>query len=90
MHASISVATPVVIMFTCKSFISSSLSSLWFCLDSQSDMYRSHPGLYMMLTVYRCIFSTMHCSLCDVAMCFSNTATSGLWSVIICTSLAKQ
>ena len=51
---------------------------LWFCLESQSDMKRSGPGLYSILTLNWCILRR-HCSLCDsVAMAFLNIATNGL------------
>ena len=64
--------------------ISSSLFLPWLCLDSQSAMNRSGPGLYIILTLYWCI-------LCDnVPTSFLKMATSGLWSMIILIYLTKQ
>ena len=48
-------------------------------LESQSAMNRSGPGLYVIMTLYLCILSRIHCSLCDsIAMSFLNITTSGL------------
>ena len=41
----------IALMFIFMAGISSSLFSLWFCLDSQSAMNRSDPGLYIILTL---------------------------------------
>ena len=64
MQSGILVVVCMALIFRCIPGISASLFSLWFCLDSQSAMTRSGPGLYMMLTLYRCILSRIHCSLC--------------------------
>ena len=79
------------LIFTCIQPISSALSSLWFCLDSQSAMKRSEPSLYIILTLYWCILRSNCCSFCNnVVTSFLNIATSGLWYVIIFISLVKQ
>ena len=71
--------------------ISSYLFFLWFCLDSQFTMNRSGPGLYMILTQYWSILNRICLSIYDnVAMSFLSMETTGLWSVIIPISLAKQ
>ena len=67
------------------------LPSVWLCLDSQSAMKISGPGLYMIWILYWWIFNSMHYMHCDnVATSFLNIDTSGLWSVIMSTSLSKQ
>ena len=77
--------------FNCMSGISSSIFSLWFCLESHLAMNRSGPGLFMILTLYLCILRRIHCILWDsIATSFLKIATSALWSVIILTYLAKQ
>ena len=77
-------------IFNCMPGISASLFSVWFCLESQSAMNRSGPGLYLILTLYWCILSSLHCILCDNgATSFLKIATSSLWPVIILTSLTK-
>ena len=59
--------------------ISSSLFSLWFCLDSQSDINKSSPGLYIILTLCWCILNRICWSLCD------NVATSfWIWQLVAC------
>ena len=66
-------------IFNCMSGTSMSLSSLLFCLESLSVMNRSSLGLYMILTLYWCILSRIHCILCDnVATSFLKIAISGL------------
>ena len=66
-------------IFSCMTGIFPSLFFLWFCLESQSAMNRSSPGLYMILTLYWCILSRIHCSIYhSVAMSFLNIATGGL------------
>ena len=42
----------IMSVFKFKPVISSSFLSQWFCLDNQSVMYRSGPGLYYMFKVY--------------------------------------
>ena len=52
-------------------------------------IYKS--GLRGMHILYWCIFSTVHCNLSDRITASSlNIDTSGLWSVIICSSLEKK
>ena len=73
--------------------ISSSLFSIWLCLDSQSAIKSSGPGLHIILTQYWCIYRRMCWIHCDrVAMSFLNIATRDLWSVIILAfwNIAKQ
>ena len=50
-------------IFNCIPGISASFFPLWFCLEFQSAMNRSGEGLYMILTLYWCILSGIHCSL---------------------------
>ena len=91
MQSGMFVVICLVSIFNCMPGISASLFSVWFCLESQSVMNRSGPGLYMILTLYWCILSRIHCILWgNVAVSFLKIATSGLWSVIILTSVAKQ
>ena len=74
-------------IFSCMPGISVPLLSVWLYQESQSVMNRSSSGLYIILTLYWCILSKIHCILCDnVATSFLKIATSGLWSVIIPTS----
>ena len=83
MWSGILVVVCMALAFSCLPGIYMSLFSFWFCLDSQSAMNISGPGLYMILTLYWCILSRIHCSLCDsVAMCFLNIVTSSLWSLL--------
>ena len=65
-------------IFNCMPGISASLFSVWFCLESQSVMSRSSPGLYMILTLYWCILRRIHCILCNNVMSLLKIATSGL------------
>ena len=59
--------------------ISLSLFSAWFSLDSQSAMYRSDFGLYVIHILYRCILSKMNSGLCDnVAASFLHMKTRDL------------
>ena len=81
----------ITLMFIFMPSISSSLFSLWFCLDSQSAMKRSGSDLYIVLTLCWWILSGMHCNLWDsIAKSLLKFLTKGFWSVIILTSLAKQ
>ena len=80
----------MVLIFICMSGISTSLFSLWFCLESQSSINMSGPGLYMIQALYWCILSRIHCSLCDSVAMSLNIATSGMWSVMMLTYLTKQ
>ena len=90
-HSGMFVGVSQLLTFTCIPAISSSLSSLCFCLDSQSAMKRSWPGFYFMLTLYWCILRSIHCNLCNnVATSSLNIATSCLWSIIMLTSLPEQ
>ena len=66
-------------IYNCMSSISAYLFSLCFYLESQFAMNISGPGLYMILTLYVCILSRIHCNLCDgVATSFLNTSTRSL------------
>ena len=90
-HSGISVAD--CLMSTCISMplIGLSFPSVWLCLDSQSAIKISGPGLYMIWTLYWWIFNSMHCMCYDnVATSFLNIDASGLWSAIMSTSLPKQ
>ena len=71
--------------------ISASLFFLQLCLESQSVMNRSGPGLYNILTLIWCILK-IHCIiLCDsVATSLLKYCYNSLWSVIRLTFLAKQ
>ena len=90
-HSGISVVVCMMSTQSSMPFISWSFPSAWLCLDSQSVIKISGPGLYVTWTLYWCIFSRIHWILCDnVATSFLNIDTSSLWSVIICTSLPKQ
>ena len=85
------IAVSTVLMFPCIPAISSSFSSLCFCLDAQSAVKRSRPGLYIILTLHWCIMRSIHCSpYSSVATSFLNITSSGLWCVIILISLASS
>ena len=74
----------MVSIFNWMPGISASLFSVLYCMESQSVMNRSSVDLYMILTLYWCILSRMHCILCDNdATSFLKIATSGLWCVTI-------
>ena len=91
MHSGMSIE--FCMAFTCMSmsFIGLSLPSTWLFLDSQSTMKISGPGLYIIWTLYWWNFSSMHCICCNsVATSFLNIAISGLWFVMMSTSLPKQ
>ena len=91
MHSGTIVINCMGLTLICMCLISSSLFSLWFCLDSKSAMNKSGPGLYMILTMLWCILNQIHWGFCDnVPTSFLNMVMSGLWSVIILSSLAKQ
>ena len=91
MYSGIFVDVCIASTLTSMPHISSYLFSVWLCLDSQSAMKNSGPGLYIILTLYWCIHRRMHWICCDrVATSFLNIATRSLWLVIILTSLAKQ
>ena len=91
MHSGMFIVVCMVLMCTCIPGISLSLFSLWFCLETQSAMKRSGPGLYIILTLYWLILRRIHYSLCDsVTTSFVNIVTSGLWSVISLPSLVRQ
>ena len=64
MHSGMLEVDCIALILICMPVISSSLFSQWFCLDNQSAMKRSGPGLYMILTLYWCIPSRICCSLC--------------------------
>ena len=64
-HSGLFVVDCTALIFIHKTAISLSLFSLWFCLDIQSAINRSGPGLYMILTLYWCILNRIHWSLCD-------------------------
>ena len=71
--------------------ISWSVYSLWLFRDSQSTMYKSGWGLYMMCTLYWCIHSIMHYNCWgSVATSLLNIANKGFWSVMMHTSLMKK
>ena len=90
-HAGMLEIDCIVLMLIHRPVISLSLFSLWFCLDNQSAMNRPHQGLSMISTLYWCILHKIYWNLCDnVATSFLYMAMSGLWSIIILTSLAKQ
>ena len=58
--------------------ISSSLLSLWLCLESQSAMNRSGPDFYMILTLYQCILERrIHCLWDSIATSFLKIVSSG-------------
>ena len=91
MQSGILVVVCMASVLSCIPGISASLFSLRFCLDSLSAMNRSGPGLYMILTPYRCILSRICCGInYSVAMSFLDIDMSGLWSVIILSSFTKQ
>ena len=91
MHSSMVVVDCITLILTYMPVISSSLSLLWLCMDSQSVINRSGLGLYMILPLYWCFLSKIHCSLCEnLVTTFMKMAMCGLWSVIILTSLTKQ
>ena len=91
MHSGVFVVVCMTSIFNCMPGISASLFSAWSCLESQSVMNRSGPDLYMILTLYLCILTRIHCILCDnVATSLLKIATSGLWFITIFTSLAKK
>ena len=89
-----SVTTLIALMFSFIPSISSSLSSVYFCLNNQSVIYLLGPGLYYIHILYRCILSRLYWSHCDnIVVPFLNIATKSLWSVwaiITLTSLARQ
>ena len=62
MHSGMFIVVYMELMFTCIPGLSLSLFSLWFCLESQSAMKRSGPGLYIILPLYWCILRRIHCS----------------------------
>ena len=71
MQSGMLVVVCMVSIFNCIPGISASLFSLWFCLDSQSAINRPGPDLCMILALYWCILSRIHCILCDsIAMSF--------------------
>ena len=79
MQSGIFVVVCMVLIFNCMPGISASSFSEWFCLESQSVMNRSGPGLYMILNLDWCILSRIHCILCDnVATSFLKITTNGL------------
>ena len=65
MQFGMSVSVSIALMLIFIPSISSSLFTLWFCLDSQSAMNRSGPGLKIIFTLYWWILISMHCNLCD-------------------------
>ena len=90
MQSGMLIAVCMTLLFNSIPGISVSLLSVWFCLESQSAMNKSGPGLYMALTLYWCILSRIDCSFYgSVATSFFNIATSGLQFVIILISLTK-
>ena len=91
MHSGTSVTTCTSSTLMSKPLMTSSLSSLWLCLDSQSAIKISGPGFYTILIMYWWILRMMHWVLWDrVASSFLNMVTRGLWSIITVMSLAKQ
>ena len=64
--------------------------SMWFCHNNQWAMKRFSSGLYSILILYWWILSNMHWSLCDMVAAFLKIATSGLWYMMMLTSLAEQ
>ena len=90
-HSGISVMVCITSTCTSMPFIGLSFPSVWLCLNSQSAMKISGPGLYMIRTLYWWIFSRMHCMHCDkVATSFLNIYTSSSQSVISSTLVLKQ
>ena len=69
-HSGISVTVCIASTFISMPLIGLSFPSVWLCLNSQSAMKISGPGLYMIWTLYWCIFNGMCCMCCD------NVATS--------------
>ena len=69
-HSGISVTVCIASTCTSMPFIGLSFPSVWLCLDSQSAMKISGPGLYMIWTLYWWIFNSIHYIHCD------NVATS--------------
>ena len=71
--------------------ISSSVFSAQFGPDSQSAIYNSGPGLYIMYILYWWICRRMHLSCWErVDTSFLNIMTVGWCSVITFTSFTKQ
>ena len=62
-----------------------------FCYGSQSAIGGLGPHLYSIFTLYWCIPKSMCWSLCvSMATSFLRISTTGLWPMMILTSLAKQ
>ena len=79
MHFGISIAVCMASTHMSMPFIGLSFPSVWLCLDSQSAIKISGPGLYMIWTLYWWIFNSMHCMHYDnVAAYFLNIDTNGL------------
>ena len=67
------------------------LISVWLFQDNQSAMYRSGQTLYIMHTLYLCMFTMIHCNQWDnVATSLLIIATNGLLSVTTHTSFANS
>ena len=65
LHSGMFAVVCIASIFMSMPCISASLFSVWLCLDSQSVMKSSGPGLYITLTWNWCILRGMHCILYD-------------------------
>ena len=65
MHSRMFVHVSIAFMFMLIWGISSSLFSLWLCLDIQSTMNNCGPGFYRVLMLYLCMYRSIFCSQCD-------------------------